>query len=478
MLTDSFMSYKEERMLNIPYPKWSLLFLPNNHTKSPQHCQRIINPFVSYRRKLSCFAMILSPSIDNALNLFRYDQIIERKKIEISSNRRRRRRKLEEEGEPLEEVVEEVTIEEEKAVEGGKEEKEIVEIDQEKEELEKRRQHRKNKPKNKPQGQSSSSSSPSYKWVTTVHNLTGFFGSVANENGRNLFQKKALPLLSGLSSLETHISSTLQQHSLLPGRDSLVVMVLNPGELDIFANLICSCNKYNLSTHNFLVFTTQEEILPLITAHGVIGIFHSESFAFARIAANYEYLDKTFIDMMWYKSFSIWILLKLGYNILFQDIDIVWFRNPFPYFEKLVNGYRRSRGYALTSSLSSSSSSSTPHQQQALFLPDIILSDDGQRSLRYAPWYANSGFYYLFSNEKMIHFAWEILMAFPILHISGSHQNIFTLKLLEGLDAYQPTLNTLFLPMHDFPSGVKFSHDRPYMHRIKVGLEEPYIFHM
>ena len=35
---------------------------------------------------------------------------------------------------------------------------------------------------------------------------------------------------------------------------------------------------------------------------------------------------------MWFKSFSVWLLLKLGYNTLFQDVDLVWFKNPLDLF--------------------------------------------------------------------------------------------------------------------------------------------------
>ena len=68
------------------------------------------------------------------------------------------------------------------------------------------------------------------------------------------------------------------------------------------------------------------------------------------------------------------------------------------------------------------------------------------------------------------------MSAFALLHITGSHQNVFTVKLLEGLDI--TGIRPMMLPMNDFPSGVKYSHDRPFMTAIKDGHERPYIFHM
>ena len=99
--------------------------------------------------------------------------------------------------------------------------------------------------------------------------------------------------------------------------------------------------------------------------------------------------------MMWYKSFSLWVMLKLGYHVLFQDADLVWFKDPFPYFHRVL----REEGRLVT-----------------------FFSDDGQRSMRYTPFYANSGFYYLPSDPHTVAFAYQIVISFDSLYTMGSHQ--------------------------------------------------------
>jgi hypothetical protein len=49
----------------------------------------------------------------------------------------------------------------------------------------------------------------------------------------------------------------------------------------------------------------------MVEAAGATGIYHPSFFTVNR-GASYQYLDKTFTDMMWYKSFSLWVMLKLG----------------------------------------------------------------------------------------------------------------------------------------------------------------------
>ena len=46
----------------------------------------------------------------------------------------------------------------------------------------------------------------------------------------------------------------------------------------------------------------------------------------------YIYISCYFIHQMWFKSFSVWLLLKMGFNVLFQDVDLVWFKNPLDLF--------------------------------------------------------------------------------------------------------------------------------------------------
>lgn len=328
-----------------------------------------------------------------------------------------------------------------------------------------------------------------------VLNSTGLFNNVANANGRKLLAKKMVKLLPGLPGLEKVMRDKLNARNLPPGAD-IVVMVVNAGEIDVLANFVCSMAKYHISMSNVVVFAGSADLVPIIESFGAIGMYHDETFAHAPRNASGEYLDRTFIDMMWYKSFSVWLLLKLKYNVLFQDIDLVWFRSPFSFFRKTHDEYSYTKSsLSFTDSLMSfvktggrtsaieeleqkhnKQVDSSGFQNLMHHPPDAYLSDDGQRSLRYTPFYANSGFYYLFANERTEYFAWSILTAFDLLHITGSHQNVFTVKLMEGLDfsGLRPKLMTL----RDFPSGVKFNHDKPFMRAIADGHEKPYMFHM
>ena len=62
------------------------------------------------------------------------------------------------------------------------------------------------------------------------------------------------------------------------------------------------------------------------------------------------------------------------------------------------------------------------------------------------------------------------------MHTSGSHQNVITTRLMENMDFANVTLK--ILDIDDFPTGVKYHHDKPYMRRLAEGKVKPYNFHM
>ena len=120
------------------------------------------------------------------------------------------------------------------------------------------------------------------------------------------------------------------------------------------------------------------EILALIEATGAMGIYHIGYSAVSKKASK-DYLDRVFVDMMWFKAFSVYLILRLKINVLFQDADLVWFKDPFPYF----HNYGKDSNGNIEVGMEGSDNI------------EAFFSDDGQRSLRYSPFYANSGFYYL-----------------------------------------------------------------------------------
>jgi len=79
--------------------------------------------------------------------------------------------------------------------------------------------------------------------------------------------------------------------------------------------------------------------------------------------------------MMLSKVYCVHLVNALGYDVLFQDVDVVWYRDPLPYFHS-----PESRDF------------------------DFYFQDDGAHTNRYAPYSPNSGFYYVRYNDRTRYF--------------------------------------------------------------------------
>jgi hypothetical protein len=164
-----------------------------------------------------------------------------------------------------------------------------------------------------------------------------------------------------------------------------------------------------------------------------------------------EYMDEKFADMMYAKIVVVQVINFMGYDLLFQDVDVHWYRNPLLEFHN----------------------TSSP-----LFNFDILLQDDGSRSLRYAPFCANSGFYYVRYNDRTRYLFISLLLQGDLVAAKGSHQQ-FLISLLADHSSWTG-LRVKVLGHDDYPGGWDFHRwgRRNYLRSISDGKFLPQIFHM
>jgi hypothetical protein len=93
------------------------------------------------------------------------------------------------------------------------------------------------------------------------------------------------------------------------------------------------------------------------------------------------YMDKSFGRMMWFKTTSVFLALHAGFDVLFQDVDLVWMKDPLPYLQGLN--------------------------------ADISFMDDGARTPRYTPFFTNSGFYFMKYNPRTLYFQEKMIKCGP-----------------------------------------------------------------
>lgn len=174
-------------------------------------------------------------------------------------------------------------------------------------------------------------------------------------------------------------------------RRSIVVMVVNEGVMNLLINFFCSIRSIdnNIDLKSFVVFVGEEKHVSIIENIGAIGVYFPSAGSMPKDAAM-NYADDIFFRMMLLKTTSAYIALTCGFNVLFQDVDMIWFKNPLPFLQSLAE--------------------------------DIIFMDDGARSSRFAPFFANSGFYYMKYNQKNLYFQERFMRSVHEISYTHSHQ--------------------------------------------------------
>jgi len=258
--------------------------------------------------------------------------------------------------------------------------------------------------------------------------------------------------------------------------NKVIVLVCNFGQSELLMNFVCSAKARGFDLSPVIVFTTDQETTDLAQSLGLATYydervsnvhafpcspfdFISQTALFSLVCQNFGdipseaaevYGDPKFIAMMMAKVVCVQVVSMLGYDLLFQDVDIVWYKDPLDYFRR-------------------------DDVQQY----DIFFQDDGGHSLRYAPYSANSGFYFVRHNERTRHLLSQLLVTGDLVLSTRSHQAALIALLSEHVSLHGLRAKVLARDTEEFPGGYHFNQrSGKYMRDFFAGTVHPYIFHM
>jgi hypothetical protein len=144
------------------------------------------------------------------------------------------------------------------------------------------------------------------------------------------------------------------------------------------------------------------------------------------------------------------MVTQLGYDLLLQDVDVSWYRNPLDYFLGKENYHD---------------------------VFDMYIQDDGSGMLPQQARRSNAGFFFARNNEVTRSFFHDYLMAGDKILQGGNDQSVFNVILNEYSSLYGLRIWT-FPDFGEFPSGFVFHRRKEYMKALLAGAMKPYIFHM
>ena len=114
--------------------------------------------------------------------------------------------------------------------------------------------------------------------------------------------------------------------------NTLVVMFSNFGQAELIINFCASARARSLDVSGILLYATDVETKELAEGLGMTAFFDEATFGHFPSMASEAFADPTFFAMMKAKIMCLQMTSMLGYDILFQDADVIWYKNPLPYF--------------------------------------------------------------------------------------------------------------------------------------------------
>lgn len=261
-----------------------------------------------------------------------------------------------------------------------------------------------------------------------------------NYNSRMNSEPELLrPLLENLPDLIALMRRTLGD------RKHATIMVANAGVLDLLLNFVCSAEAAGIDLASVVVFVGDDRMVQLVRRMGISAIYAPALGAMPLRAAG-SYLDGTFSRMMWFKAAAVYVTLMAGYEVLFQDVDLVWLMDPMSYF------------------------AAQPHY-------DLFFMDDGARTPRYTPFFVNSGFYFVKHNARTV-YLFEKLMKAAAAEIgqTHSHQSVLIRHIAESVHLFG--VQVFVLDMDLFPSGQAYHENKPFVKKVQQRTFRPFVFHM
>jgi hypothetical protein len=109
---------------------------------------------------------------------------------------------------------------------------------------------------------------------------------------------------------------------------------------------------------------------------------------------------------------------------------------------------------------------------------DIYFQDDGSRQERFAPYSANTGFYFVRSNDRTRLLMRRSLYAGDLIFACAGHQQILIFLLADMNSLGGLKVKVFSRDLDDFPGGYHYNMARSWMKQMVNKEKNPYIFHM
>ncbi len=229
------------------------------------------------------------------------------------------------------------------------------------------------------------------------------------------------------------------------GRPKEVIIVLYcKNFFSLFENWLASCASHNIPVRQKVIaFTLDTEAEEKTTEIGIKN-YCIDPEIYAEAGGASAFGDLEFARTMFYKNAVIADTLELGANVLFQDVDMIWLRDPFDYFHRYCRDH------------------------------DLYIMFDGPNPM-HRPLYVNTGFIYVSCNDASRALIETALRNSASIFQCRSHQKPFN-QIMACFELHN-VLAVKVLPQQLFLNGHLFNLERGVCEKAGDWQNDGYVVH-
>jgi Nucleotide-diphospho-sugar transferase len=229
--------------------------------------------------------------------------------------------------------------------------------------------------------------------------------------------------------------------------NTVVVMVTNFGQSELLLNFHCSTQARHVNVSNVLVVALDEATRDVATRIGYTVFYDEALFGHVPSAAAEYYASPTFTMAVMAKVQAVQMVNLLGFDVLFQDVDLVWYKNPLPFF---LNTSGRFSSH------------------------DVVFQEDGARSKRFMTYFANTGFFFIKANARTRAFLNRWVLSAEAMLQYGCDQAALHTVLGESRSLYGLNIGVISRDDEEFLSGHHFHIEDPAKNPIQQMMAHQY----
>jgi hypothetical protein len=232
----------------------------------------------------------------------------------------------------------------------------------------------------------------------------------------------------------------------------VVALVCTRGHIALLTNMVCASRAVGVIT-KVLVFAMDEATHEHAQALGVTS-FYAPALASTAALAEGSYGTIAYARIVLAKVQAVHLLVnQLGYDVVYQDVDVIPLRADYvDFFLNLV-----ATNYATS---------------------DFVMQYDPTTVRTYAPWMANTGWYFIRSTKRSRYVMSRMLRSFDMILQTKSHQATMSVVMMQVASQHGLNVTVLVKEQTRFAAGYHFHHDSAYMKRMFAKQVKPVLFHM